>query len=711
MRSAVLTAASLGLTGLVLGNAWFQRQQFYPSVVYITKSNPSMAVIYLQSLVMVILMGKLMRKIFFGQLRAAEFEHLMERSWYAVTETCLAFTVFKDDFSPKFVALFTLLLFLKSFHWLAEDRVDYMERSPVITVLFHLRVLSLALVLASLDLFFIQHAYTSTLTKGASVQLVFGFEYAILLTIVINTLVKYVLHSIDLHSENPWENKAVFMLYTELFIGFIKVLLYILFFVIMVRIYTLPLFAVRPMYLTMRAFKKAFNDVVLSRRAIHNMNTLYPDATAEELAETDNVCIICREEMVAPSAKKLPCGHIFHRNCLRSWFQRQQTCPTCRLDVLRAPGGGGLGQGQQQQQQQQAGQAAFQQQMAALRNQLEAMQAQRPQAGAGGAQPPQNQQMPNFLNLMGQMGGVPPFAGLPGAIPPVGAAAPPPQQAGAAASGAEAAAGVSGTAGTSASGAQGAGANVPGGAVRPPFMFPPFPFLPFTVPPPQPPPNFTGMSDTELEEMEGRERSSVEARIRCLRNIQVLLDAAVMEMQQYSAVVARANASAATSTTASASTTTTAAAEPQPATTNAAAASSSEASVADSTVVNSPSGASESDSVVASSKPADAASSVSSTSTTVPPSSSPGPFLSPAETGARPKVSTSSPTIKDESPSQKKEVATVSSEGEVKVKGEGQKENPFEALAEEKSKTAEQEEIRKRRLAVFEEQKRRLMNK
>lgn len=197
-----------------------------------------------------------------------------------------------------------------------------MERSPVITLLFHLRVLSLSMVLAALDMFFIQHAYTSTLTKGASVQLVFGFEYAILLTIVINLIVKYVLHSIDLHSENPWENKAVFMLYTELFIGFVKVLLYILFFVIMVRIYTLPLFAVRPMYLTMRAFKKAFNDVVLSRRAIHNMNTLYPDATAEELANTDNVCIICREEMspTPGSTKKLPCGHIFHRNCLRSWL-------------------------------------------------------------------------------------------------------------------------------------------------------------------------------------------------------------------------------------------------------------------------------------------------------------------------------------------------------------------------------------------------------
>lgn len=47
-----------------------------------------------------------------------------------------------------------------------------------------------------------------------------------------------------------------------------------------------------------RAFKKAFNDVILSRRAIRNMNTLYPDATPEELAAADNVCIICREEMV-----------------------------------------------------------------------------------------------------------------------------------------------------------------------------------------------------------------------------------------------------------------------------------------------------------------------------------------------------------------------------------------------------------------------------
>ena len=61
-------------------------------------------------------------------------------------------------------------------------------------------------------------AYQSTI-RGASVQLVFGFEYAILTTIILNTMAKYVFHVIDMQNEAPWENKAVFVLHTEVIIG------------------------------------------------------------------------------------------------------------------------------------------------------------------------------------------------------------------------------------------------------------------------------------------------------------------------------------------------------------------------------------------------------------------------------------------------------------------------------------------------------------
>ena len=55
------------------------------------------------------------------------------------------------------------------------------------------------------------------------------------------------------------------------------------------------------------------------------MQTAFPDATEEELDAADRICIICREPMT--SAKKLRCGHMFHFHCLRSWLERQQTCP------------------------------------------------------------------------------------------------------------------------------------------------------------------------------------------------------------------------------------------------------------------------------------------------------------------------------------------------------------------------------------------------
>ncbi|XP_030425253.1 E3 ubiquitin-protein ligase synoviolin isoform X3 [Gopherus evgoodei] len=521
-RTAVMMAASLALTSVVVAHAYYLKHQFYPTVVYLTKSSPSMAVLYIQAFVLVFLLGKFMGKVFFGQLRAAEMEHLLERSWYAVTETCLAFTVFRDDFSPRFVALFTLLLFLKCFHWLAEDRVDFMERSPNISWLFHFRIISLMLLLGVLDFLFVSHAYHSILTRGASVQLVFGFEYAILMTMVLTIFIKYILHSVDLQSENPWDNKAVYMLYTELFTGFIKVLLYMAFMTIMIKVHTFPLFAIRPMYLAMRQFKRAVTDAIMSRRAIRNMNTLYPDATPEELQAMDNVCIICREEMVM-GAKRLPCNHIFHTSCLRSWFQRQQTCPTCRMDVLRA---------------------SLPSQSQTPPEQQEQAQQQQPPPH----HPPLLPQPPNF-----PQGILPPFPpGMFPLWPPIGPFPPvpgvqPPNNAEnpSAASSAPSTSGIQTTASTSRPGGDSASGSdtAPVGAV-PGFPFPP-PWMGMALPPlfgfppmPVPPAGFAGLTDEELRAMEGHDRQHLEARLQCLQNIHTLLDAAMLQINQYLTVLA-----------------------------------------------------------------------------------------------------------------------------------------------------------------------------
>ena len=126
--------------------------------------------------------------------------------------------------------------------------------------------------------------------------------------------------------------------------------------------YGMPIHIIRDVALTIRSFYKRITDFVRYRQATRDMNARYPDATPEQVARED-VCIICRENMrpwqqqdpgqnqertnAAPDGeitaavvderlrpKKLPCGHILHFACLRSWLERQQNCPTCRRPVL-----------------------------------------------------------------------------------------------------------------------------------------------------------------------------------------------------------------------------------------------------------------------------------------------------------------------------------------------------------------------------------------
>jgi E3 ubiquitin-protein ligase synoviolin len=260
-------------------------------------------------------------------------EHVVDEFWYAVPETCLLFAAFREDLTPLFVVSLTTLFLIKAFHWLADVRIDFMERSPLITKKFHIRAVFLLIVLVSSDCFMMSRSIRGVMSTGPSVQMVYALEYAVLLLLALDVLGKYILHCIDRQSDNPWENKPIYKSYLEVVLGFFKVSAYFGFMLFMARVHIFPLYITRRLFVATKSFKKSIEDVIKSRRAIHNLNNLFPDVTPEQLEGRDNTCMVCREEM-AQNCKMLPCGHIFHTACLRSWFQRQQVCPTCTASVL-----------------------------------------------------------------------------------------------------------------------------------------------------------------------------------------------------------------------------------------------------------------------------------------------------------------------------------------------------------------------------------------
>lgn len=283
---------------------------------------------------------------FFGDLRAIEQENVNQNFWLSVTDTALTMTIFHDDLQKEavtFVILFTVLLSVKVVHWLFHDRVDFMETSPQITWGFRLRMLMISGVLICLDAFTLWWSYEKIMQRK-DYWLVFANEYALLGAFALHVLLKFFLHSVDLASRSPWENKNNYMMYIRLVFCAVKLCIQVLFVFMLTKRVQFPLYAIRPCFQEAKELRNTIKDIVKSRKAIKRMES-FPDATIAEFQDEnkDTTCIICHEEMVTGEGssrvvndqlKKLPCGHIFHSGCLRRWFLRQQTCPICRRNVL-----------------------------------------------------------------------------------------------------------------------------------------------------------------------------------------------------------------------------------------------------------------------------------------------------------------------------------------------------------------------------------------
>ena len=318
---------------LVVAHAVQSREQFYPAALYLSTSKIALAAGGNLALALALCFWRLTKWFFLGRLREAEVERLSERARDAVMEICLAMTIFREEFNVPFVSLFGLLLFVKSFHWLSQDRLEHLETSPAVRAVQHARCLALMGALLLVDVYFLKYCVQQTVEQGPSVLLLFAFEYIVQASSVISSFVKYLIFVADSALEGAWEGKGVCVFYLELVTDLFHLFTYSIFFVIIFMFYGLPLHLVRELYWTFSNFRNRLLDFIRYRRITTNMDDRFQDATPEQLAE-DNVCIICREEMT--EGKRLACGHIFHARCLRSWLERQQSCPTCRAQVMPA---------------------------------------------------------------------------------------------------------------------------------------------------------------------------------------------------------------------------------------------------------------------------------------------------------------------------------------------------------------------------------------
>lgn len=337
--SSYFVLSTLVVVGIIT-HAYVAHEQWYPAVVYLSTDKMCLAVMYNFAFAVFLLCGKMLLRIFIGSLRDLEVEQLVDSGRGFLADTILFLIFYAPTIDNREVGTVYLIqyiccvIFMKVFHLVTQIRVSHMFEVGVPRLIVNLKLVALMGLLLLFDFMALRYFY-SVASRSSTFFTWILFEALTMSTVVIVSICKYSVHMVDLRLENGWPGKSVCLFYIDLVHDVVSMTLFLVF---MLTFFVqnpsrLPIYMMADVIQVARKLAQRLRSFRRYRRISNNMEVRFADATDEEI-QANEQCVICRDSLFDGSkAKKLSCGHIFHIDCLRSWFVMQQVCPTCRAEI------------------------------------------------------------------------------------------------------------------------------------------------------------------------------------------------------------------------------------------------------------------------------------------------------------------------------------------------------------------------------------------
>ncbi|XP_063294801.1 E3 ubiquitin-protein ligase AMFR isoform X2 [Pelobates fuscus] len=301
------------------------------------------------------LVAKVIQHVVFGPLRVSERQHLKDKFWnFIFYKFIFIFGVLNVQTVEEVVLWFlwfAALVFLHLMVQLCRDRFEYLSFSPTTPMSCHVRVLVL---LSTMFLACCGLAVLCGLAGYAHGMHTLAFmaaECVLVTTRTAHVILRYVIHLWDLNHEGTWEGKGTYVYYTDfvmelshLSVDLMHHIHMLLFGNIWLSMASLVIFMqLRHLFHELQRRLRRHKNYL---HVVGNMEAHFAVATPEELEANNDDCAICWDSMQA--ARKLPCGHLFHNSCLRSWLEQDTSCPTCRMSLNMADNNRGRGEQQRE---------------------------------------------------------------------------------------------------------------------------------------------------------------------------------------------------------------------------------------------------------------------------------------------------------------------------------------------------------------------------
>ncbi|MES1919881.1 hypothetical protein MHBO_001633, partial [Bonamia ostreae] len=311
----------------------FSHETLYESLSEMAQSEAAALVFANFSFMVILLFGIFIKNAFFGALSNEEIDTVVENSKWSLLNLFMVITMFTDDLNAEVLTFIVLYIFFKIFHWIVGNRVDAIHQMRIQNLFDRSKLAFFISSLLVADTFCVLHftAFLQSRVYDSGIGSVAIFEFANMALSALYFGSKYSLNIFDIKHNGRWNKKPFLTFLLKMTFLLLSASIYIFFVYYITWNYGLPIYLFRDIYTIFFKLKSTYQKYKTYNILVNALHANFPDVKGAGFENLDRVCIICREDMLV--GKKLPCRHIFHLECLRSWFERQNTCPTCRSSI------------------------------------------------------------------------------------------------------------------------------------------------------------------------------------------------------------------------------------------------------------------------------------------------------------------------------------------------------------------------------------------
>ena len=307
-------------------------------------------------IMIMVISGKLLINIFYGEVRLSELSQVIEKLRLKFFQLLVLFISFRPTIDIKKILFIVLYFFMAFLTGIAYKRGAYITSMNEIDRKKQIKITSIYILLIYLN--YRLYSISSISEKQNNrpngeflIYYIFNCEFLFLFIKIVAKFYKLMINITSVNLDKTWDYKNLTFNIISTVKYSIKILCEFRFCYVLIKMRIFPIYffidVLRNAYHLLKLIVKiyeTYNNAYYVQALpdyniyvdLKNQGLLTPNLTKEEIDKLKkdkiNLCNICLCEI--EKGKYLNCGHVFHLKCIKEWISINTKCPICKSSVI-----------------------------------------------------------------------------------------------------------------------------------------------------------------------------------------------------------------------------------------------------------------------------------------------------------------------------------------------------------------------------------------